>query len=210
MAEAKKGVQILQQKADILNKPLQEQYDTMKSMYDQQAPEFQKQYDAQWTELQKYEDETRAAIAELDALGRTQYKDYVAKVARTISGRKAGIAADLSAEGFNPKIISNITSQVDTHYADERLKAQSFLQTTLETTLSKVKDMYNDLYNRRTNLTAAEQTFKTNLAQRYKDLFALKNDIAKNNTDVFEPVKTLNDNLIAAYSTSAITAATGE
>lgn len=182
----------------------------MKSMYDAQAPEFQAQYDAQWKELQQYEDETRKAIKELDDLGRTQYKDYVAKVARTISGRKAGVAGELSAEGFNSKIIGNITSQIDSQYADERLKAQSFLQSTLETTLSKTKDMYTDLYNRRTNLTAAEQTFKTGLADKYKALFQLKNDIAKNNTDVFEPVKTLNDNLIKAYSTAAISTATAE
>lgn len=210
MEEAKKWVQILQQKADILNKPLQEQYDSMKAMYDAQDPEFQAQYDAQWKELQKYEDETRAAIKELDTLGRTQYNDYVASVARKISGRKAGVAGDLSAEWFNAKIIGNITSQIDSQYADERLKAQSFLQSTLETTLSKTKDMYTDLYNRRTNLTAAEQTFKTGLADKYKALFQLKNDIAKNNTDVFEPVKTLNDNLIKAYSTAAISTATAE
>lgn len=105
LEEAKNGVRILQQKADEVNKPLQETYDTMKGIYDTQDAEFQKKYDAQWSQLTEYENKTKEAIAELDVLGRKQYKDYVNQVARTISGRKSAVAGDLSAQGFNTKVI---------------------------------------------------------------------------------------------------------
>jgi hypothetical protein len=40
----------------------------MKAEYDKLGPEFQAQYNSQWSELAKYEEETRAAIKEIDEL----------------------------------------------------------------------------------------------------------------------------------------------
>lgn len=77
----------------------------MKGIYDTQDDEFQKKYNTQWSQLTEYENKTKEAIADLDVLGRKQYKDYVNHVARTISGRKSAVAGDLSAQGFNANVI---------------------------------------------------------------------------------------------------------
>jgi hypothetical protein len=116
----------------------------------------------------------------------------------------------MSAQGFNSNIIGNITAQIDTQYSGERLAAQEYLQKTLETTLAKYKEMYDSLYTRRSNITIQEQTFKTNLAERYKSLLEIKNKMAENNSATFQPLIDLNKALMEAYSTPALATATQE
>lgn len=84
----------------------------------------------------------------------------------------------------------------------------TFLQDTLNNTLTRYKDLYTDLYNRGSNLTSAEQSFKTGLAERYKSLFELKSTIAENNNMTLAPVESLNKAIMEAYAGVATSTAT--
>lgn len=205
---AKEWVKILKEKIENIVKPMQEKYDKLSAEWWNQEVEFQKQYEQQWNDVARYENESRAAIKELEDLGRKQYKDYVSRVARVVSGRKAAISGELSAQGFNANVISNITSQVDTQYADERLKVQTFLSDVLDKSLARQRDLYTDLFNRRSSLTAAQQSFRNTVGECYKYLYQLKQDIAEAINGIFAPIEEVNKTLTGAYTPVATSSAT--
>lgn len=205
---AKEWVKILKEKIENITKPMEEEYQKLSTEWWNQEVEFQKQYEKQWADVERYENESRVAIKELEDLGRKQYKDYVSRVARVISGRKASISGELSAQGFNANIIGNIASQVDSQYADERLKVQTFLSDVLDKSLSRQRDLYTDLFNRRSSLTAAQQSFRTVVGERYKYLSSLKQKIGEITNTMFEPIENINKTLTGAYTNVATSAAT--
>lgn len=207
---AREWVKILKEKIDNIVKPMQEQYDKLSAEWWAQEEKFKAEYEKQWADVERYENESRVAIKELEDLGRKQYKDYVSRVARVVSWRKSGIAGELSAQGFNANVIGNITSQVDSQYADERLKVQTFLSDVLDKSLSRQRDLYTDLFNRRSSLTAAEQGFRNTVGERYKYLSTLKQNIAETINTMFEPIENINKTLTGAYSTVDASSATGE
>lgn len=125
-----------------------------------------------------------------------------------MSGRKAAISGELSAQGFNANVISNITSQVDTQYADERLKVQTFLSDVLDKSLARQRDLYTDLFNRRSSLTAAQQSFRNTVGECYKYLYQLKQDIAEAINGIFAPIEEVNKTLTGAYTPVATSSAT--
>lgn len=207
---AREWVKILKEKIENITKPMQEQYDKLSTEWWAQEEKFKAQYEKQWADVERYENESRSAIKELEDLGRKQYKDYVSRVARVVSWRKAGISGELSAQWFNANVISNITSQVDTQYADERLKVQTFLSDVLDKSLSRQRDLYTDLFNRRSSLTAAEQGFRNTVGERYKYLSTLKQNIAEVVNTMFEPIENINKTLTGAYTPVEASSATSE
>lgn len=207
---AKEWVKILKEKIENITKPMEEEYQKLSTEWWNQEVEFQKQFEKQWADVERYENESRSAIKELEDLGRKQYKDYVSRVARVVSGRKAAISGELSAQGFNANIIGNIASQIDTQYADERLKVQTFLSDVLDKSLSRQRDLYTDLFNRRSSLTAAQQSFRTVVGERYKYLSSLKQRIGEITNTMFEPIENINKTLTGAYTPVETSAATSE
>lgn len=78
----------------------------------------------------------------------------------------------------------------------------------LDKSLSRQRDLYTDLFNRRSSLTAAQQSFRNTVGERYKYLAELKQNIAETVNTMFEPIENINKTLTGAYTPVATSSAT--
>lgn len=180
----------------------------MNAIYESQDKAIRSKYADMWKTIQESEMQGKSSLEEIDALNRKQYQDNVESVARKASGRKSSLAGQMSAQGFDASVIANMAGQIDSQYADERLAVQNQHIGNLQKTYESYKALYDDLLANKQNLTNNERTFMESVAARMKALKDTEVEMAKMESQSYQPLIDFNKQLLAAYSTAQTSDAT--